>query len=79
MSQSFIETNAPRIVRVETAHAVRHGHRSYVAVVVDQNGKTDMVAGTERDTKDGAHAEAREISRFLKVPLGISPRTYTLV
>lgn len=79
MPKSFIETDAPKIVRVETAHTVSHGHKGYVAVVVDQNGKMDIVAGTEHDTKEGAHAETREISRILRVPLGISPRTYTLV
>lgn len=69
----------PHVVRVETANALRHGHRSYVVVVVDNNGKADIVAGTEHDTKDGAHAETREISKILRIPLGFSPRTFTLV
>lgn len=68
-----------KVIRVETASVLRHGHRSYVAVVVDNDDNANIVAGTEHDTKDGAHAETREISRTLRVPIGFSPRTFTLV
>lgn len=67
-----------RVARVETAPALKNGHRFYVTVVVDQNGNGDIVSGSERDVKNDAHAETRAVSRLLRVPMGESAKTYTL-